>query len=157
MALESLGPRCLVRSGPQVLQLLKSGEKINAIKLAHQLTGVGLKECMDYCESLEEQLTKSQSGQMSGHTGYCGFSASPFIPIQSGDFLNVRSRVAETDKEPVAVTAEISSADLLRSPLAIEVAVKRSTQQLGWLVFVPVIIIALLVLQHTVPIRLLGS
>jgi ribosomal protein L7/L12 len=37
---------------PEVMELMKSGNKIQAIKLYRQQTGVGLKEAKDYVESL---------------------------------------------------------------------------------------------------------
>jgi hypothetical protein len=37
---------------PQVQELMKAGQKIQAIKLYRELTGAGLKEAKDYVESL---------------------------------------------------------------------------------------------------------
>jgi hypothetical protein len=37
---------------PQLLQLVRAGQKIEAIKLYRQSTGVGLKEAKDFVESL---------------------------------------------------------------------------------------------------------
>ena len=37
---------------PQIMDLLKAGQKIQAIKLYRQTTGAGLKEAKDYVESL---------------------------------------------------------------------------------------------------------
>jgi ribosomal protein L7/L12 len=38
---------------PQIIELMQSGRKIQAIKLYRQQTGVGLKEAKDYVESLQ--------------------------------------------------------------------------------------------------------
>jgi hypothetical protein len=37
---------------PEVIELMRSGKKIEAIKLYREQTGVGLKEAKDYVESL---------------------------------------------------------------------------------------------------------
>lgn len=37
---------------PQILQLVREGKKIEAIKLYRESTGVGLKEAKDFVESL---------------------------------------------------------------------------------------------------------
>lgn len=52
LIMKHLGIKDVVDSGP-ILQELRSGNKINAIKLYREQTGVGLKEAKDVIDALE--------------------------------------------------------------------------------------------------------
>lgn len=51
-------PEDLEKIDQEIIELLKSGKTIKAVKRYRELTGQGLKESKDYVDSLVENITK---------------------------------------------------------------------------------------------------
>ena len=56
----------------QIIDALRSGQKISAIKLYREATGADLKEAKDFVEALTERLAEEMPGQFQKPSGCVG-------------------------------------------------------------------------------------
>lgn len=68
----------------EVLNAIRSGQKINAIKIYRDLTGSGLKEAKEFIELLTAQLLKDDPDAIKSSSSGCGTAVVLFAAVVGG-------------------------------------------------------------------------
>jgi len=106
----------------QVVAYINSGQKINAIKVYREHTGVGLKEAKDIVEAMESRMNAGMSPSFDEVGGWGSLSApAAASPISNLEEAGIRSMLSQNQKiNAIELYREQYNCDLVTAKNAVE-------------------------------------